>query len=80
MKKKVLNLVIENERLQLNLPGIDILENEPHHFKCEVNVEITPINLVIQEALKLTAIKDITIEDPSMEEVIRLLYREGSHG
>jgi len=79
MKRKVLNLVIEEECLNLNLPGMDIIENEAHHFKCEANIEITPVNQIIQEALKLTGIKDITIEDPSMEEVIRLLYQEGAY-
>lgn len=74
MKKKVLSLVMENESLQLNLRGIKILENAHHHFSCEVDLEITPIDRVIQEALKLTALKDITIENPSMEEVIRILY------
>jgi hypothetical protein len=36
-----------------------------------------PIDRVIQEALKLTGLKDVTIEDPSMEEVIRILYGKG---
>lgn len=76
MKKKVLSLVMENESLPLNLSGIKILENAHHHFSCEVDLEVTPIDRVIQESLKLTALKDITIENPSMEEIIRILYRK----
>lgn len=74
MKRKVLTLVMDEESLSLKLPGMEVLENGHHHFACEVDVGITPVTKVIQEALKLTNVKDITIEDPSMEEVIRLLY------
>lgn len=79
MKKKILTLAMDEECLSLTLPGIQVLENGHHHFTCEVDVGMTPVDRVIQEALKLTAIKDITIEDPSMEEVIRLLYGTASH-
>lgn len=74
MKKKILTLTTDEDKLSLNLPGIKILENAHHHFCCEVDVGTTPIDRVIQEALKLTSLKDVTIEDPSMEEVIRLVY------
>ncbi len=75
MKKKILTLVTDEKCLSLNLPGIKILENADHHFSCEVDMAIIPIERVIQEALKLASLKDVTIEDPSMEEVIRILYK-----
>ena len=74
MKKKVLTLITDEEFLPLNLPGITILENASYHFCCEVDLELVSIDYVIKEALKLTSLKDMTIEDPSMEEVIRILY------
>lgn len=79
MKKKILTLLTEDERLSLQLPGMKILENAHHHFICEIDIEVTPIDRVIQESLKLTNLKDMTIEDPSMEEVIRLLYKKTSY-
>lgn len=79
MKKKILTLAMDEESLALRLPGIKILENGHHHFSCEVDIAITPIDRVIQEALTLSTLKDITIEDPSMEEVIRLLYGKTHH-
>lgn len=75
MKKKILKLVMDDETLVFDLPGVDVLENAQHSFICEIDIGVTPIDRVIQEALKRTTLKDITIEDPSMEEVIRLLYR-----
>ncbi|MCE2983185.1 MAG: ATP-binding cassette domain-containing protein [Parachlamydia sp.] len=74
MKKKILTLATNEEFLSLQLPGIKVIEQSPYHFSCEVDVEATSIAVVIQEALKLTSLKDVTIEDPSMEEVIRMLY------
>lgn len=79
MKRKVLSLVMDGDSLSFSLPGIKVLENAQHYFSCEVDIGITPIDRVIQEALKQTTLKDITIEDPSMEEVIRLLYGTASH-
>jgi ABC-2 type transport system ATP-binding protein len=79
MKRKIINLTTDEEMIPLNLPGVTIIENAHHHFICEVDVEVTPIDHVIQEALKVTTLKDITIENPSMEEIIRLLYRNKCH-
>lgn len=79
LKKKILTLVTEKESLFLNLPGVRILENTPYHFSCEVDTAIIPIDKIIQETLKVTNLKDVTIEDPSMEEVIRLLYRQSQN-
>jgi ABC-2 type transport system ATP-binding protein len=74
VKKKILSLTTDEEKLSLQLPGIRVLENENYHFVCEVNLSDTPIDRVVHEALKITALKDVTIEDPSMEEIIRTLY------
>lgn len=74
MKRKILKLISDSERLDLQMSGMTILENENFHFSCEIDLGLLPIEKVIQEAMKKTSLKDITIEDPSMEEVIRLIY------
>lgn len=74
VKKKILTLVTDVEKLSLTLPGIKIVENVNYHFVCEIDTTETPIDQVIHEALKQTGLKDVTIEDPSMEEIIRTLY------
>lgn len=80
MKKKIVNLVTEEKKLSLNFPGVKIIENDHYQFTCEVDIEKITLDKVIQEASKLTTLKDITIEDPSMEEVIRILYRTKKDG
>lgn len=74
LKKKILTLTTDEEQLALNLPGIKVLENANYHFVCEIDLTHTRIDQVIHEALKLTSLKDVTIEDPSMEEIIPSLY------
>lgn len=75
VRKKILTLTTETERFSLNLSGIKALENNNFHFVCEVYLEEISIDRVIQETLKRTSLKDVTIEDPSMEEIIRTLYQ-----
>lgn len=77
VKKKILTLTSDAETLPLSLPGIKILENGNYHFTCEIDLSAVPIEQVIHEALKLTSLKDISIEEPSMEEIIRTLYNNG---
>lgn len=74
VRKKRLTLTTEAETLSLPLPGLEVIENEGHQFVCEVNLAETPIDKVIHEALKLTGLKDVTIEDPPLEEIIRAVY------
>lgn len=74
IKKKVLTLLTEEKSLPLKLPGVKILESSQHQVSYEVDLSIIPIERVIQEAFKVANIKDVTIEDPSMEEIIREVY------
>jgi ABC-2 type transport system ATP-binding protein len=74
VKKKILTLTTDEEHFLLDLAGVKVLENTNHHFVCEVDLETISIDRVIQETLKKTSLKDVTIEDPSMEEIIRTLY------
>jgi ABC-2 type transport system ATP-binding protein len=78
IKKKVLTLITDAESIPLNLPGIKILKSTPYHTICEIDLSLTPIEQVIHEALKTTSLKDVTIEDPSMEDIIRGVYAKAS--
>ena len=74
MKKKKITLVMDEEKIDLSMAGVKVLENGQHHFCCEIETDTVPIDKVVQETLKRTALKDVTIEDLSMEEVISILY------
>ncbi|MCE5315758.1 MAG: ATP-binding cassette domain-containing protein [Parachlamydia sp.] len=74
IKKKQLTLITDQETLSLAMPGIEVLESAPYHFVCEIDLEKLTIEKVIQEVLKRANLKDVSIEEPSMEEIIREIY------
>lgn len=78
IKKKILTLLTAEEPHALQLRGVKTLEMTTHHITYEVDISIIPIDQVIHEAFKTTSVKDVTIEDPSMEEIIRELYSTAS--
>ena len=60
--------------LELALPGVVRRTSEPHLSIFEVDTAATRVDVVVQAALALGGIEDITIEDPPMEEVVRAIY------
>ncbi len=74
VKKKIITLTTDAEHFALNIAGVKVLKNGKYHFVCEVNLEEVSIDRVIHETLKQRSLNDMTIEDPSMEEIIRTLY------
>jgi ABC-2 type transport system ATP-binding protein len=60
--------------LELALPGVVRRASEPHLSIFEVDTRTTRVDVVVQAALALGGIEDITIEDPPMEEVVRAIY------
>ncbi|HEY4943174.1 MAG TPA: ATP-binding cassette domain-containing protein [Rhizomicrobium sp.] len=65
-------------RLELALPGVVRRASEPHLSIFEVDTAATRVDVVVQAALALGGIEDITIEDPPMEEVVRAIYAANS--
>jgi ABC-2 type transport system ATP-binding protein len=61
-------------KLELALPGVVRRASEPHLSIFEVDTGTTRVDVVVQAALALGGIEDITIEDPPMEEVVRAIY------
>ena len=74
VQKKVVTITSDRETLALDLPGIEVLRNNNYLFQCEIETAITPIDRVIDTAMKACSLKDVTIEDPTMEEIIRGIY------
>ena len=74
IKKKIVTLTTDVEKLQLDLPGVRTFKSDNFHLVCEIVLDDITIEKVIQEALKRANLKDVTIEDPSMEEIIKQIY------
>jgi ABC-type uncharacterized transport system ATPase subunit len=43
-----------------------------------VDVDKTPIEAVVQAALKASRLNDLTVEDPPMEEIVQAIYASAS--
>lgn len=74
LKVKRVTLWSEAERLELELPGVRVLSSASYRTELEIASEITPLGQVVDAAQRQTAIRDMAIEDASLDDVIRALY------
>ena len=75
MKKRI-SLITEEKHLALSLPGINILQREDYSVVCDIDLKVISVEKLVHEITRVTRLKDLTIEDPSMAEVILTLYAE----
>ena len=76
VKRKIITITTEERSLNLSLDGVTVLKRGDYSLVCEVDLHKIAIEQVIHETLKHTSLKDVTIEDPSMGEIIHNLYSE----
>lgn len=75
IQKKIITLLTVEESIELTAEGLRSLEVEPHRTKIEVDTQKTPVDEVIGEALKQSRLRDITVEDPPMEDIVQQMYQ-----
>lgn len=78
VRKKVITIVSEESEITWNKPGAKILERSAYHLKLEIDLIQLRVEQVVSEILAQHAIKDLTIEDPSLETIIEMLYQHGA--
>ena len=72
------NLTEDLFRKGLNLKGSDlVIESEKNNFKVRFNSTKIPVGEMLSYTLSLTKVKDISVKDSDIEEIIRNLYRQG---
>jgi ABC-2 type transport system ATP-binding protein len=76
LSSKRVRLWSEREKLSLVLPGLRLVSEAAYQCELEVQTSVTPIGLVIAAALEQGALRDVTIEDAPLDEVIRAFYAE----
>jgi ABC-2 type transport system ATP-binding protein len=72
-RKRVILHTVEPE-LALCIPGVRTIDRRPHRLELEVDVDVAPVDAVVQAALQQARLRDLSIEDPPMDEVIRVIY------
>ncbi|MHC4932291.1 MAG: ABC transporter ATP-binding protein, partial [Planctomycetota bacterium] len=62
IKRKVVTLLTAEREIELDLPGLERVEEAPHRHVYEVDVNITPVETVVQAAMRATRLRDLTVE------------------
>jgi ABC-2 type transport system ATP-binding protein len=73
-------LITEDEKPSLELAGINAVADGAYRLLVDVDVRITPIERVIATALERLRIRDLLIENPPLEEIIKAIYRNTAAG
>jgi len=76
VKKKILTITTTQKSVNLHIAGLKVLKRSDYSLVCEIDFGILSIQHVIAETLKQSSLRDVTIEDPSMGEIIHKLYEE----
>jgi ABC-2 type transport system ATP-binding protein len=66
------------ERVDLELPGVAVVERAPHRTLFEVDLRLAAVEQVIQALLAQTTLQDLSIEDPPMDEIVRAIYERAA--
>ena len=74
LKRKRVTLWTEADHLDLEMPGVRLLSSRLHRTDVEIAFDTTPLGHVVDAVAKQTLIRDVAIEDPPLDEVIRALY------
>lgn len=77
IRKKVLTIATEEESILWNVEGTQVLEQIPHQLKIEVDISKHAIESLVSHLLEQYTIKDLTIEGPPLETIIKMLYQKG---
>jgi ABC-2 type transport system ATP-binding protein len=80
LKRKTVTLWTEAEQLDLVLPGVRVLSSSLHRTDLEIAFDATPLGSVVDAAARQTLIRDMAIEDPPLDAVIRALYTTAEGG
>jgi ABC-2 type transport system ATP-binding protein len=74
IRRKLVTLLTAEESCTIDLPGVVATERSPHRLVLEVDVARTPVEAVVQAALGSSRLRDLTVEDPPMEEIVQAIY------
>ncbi|GAB4022188.1 MAG: ATP-binding cassette domain-containing protein [Bdellovibrio sp.] len=74
IRKKIITLKTDIPDLDIKLEGAIKIHTSPHVSKFEIDTSMVGVEKLINLALAQTELKDITVEDPPMEEIIQDIY------
>ena len=74
LKRKRVTLWTEADHLDVALPGVKVMASRLHRTDLEIAFDATPLGSVVDAVARQSLIRDMAIDDPPLDEVIRALY------
>jgi ABC-2 type transport system ATP-binding protein len=74
LSSKRVRLWSERETLSFSMPGVRIVSQSAYQCELEVSADVTPVGVVVDAALRQGSLRDLTIEDAPLDEVIQAFY------
>lgn len=74
IRKKIVTLNTKEENITLKMAGVKTIESSSHSLTVEVDTQKQSVETVIQKAMTQSSLRDISVEDPPMEDVIKAIY------
>lgn len=75
--RKIVTLETEETDIAIGGAGIQILERAPHRVSLSVDTTLRRVESVVQDAMSKSPLRDLTVEDPPMEDIIKAIYAKG---
>jgi ABC-2 type transport system ATP-binding protein len=76
IRRKLVTLLTAEASIAIDLPGVTVIVARPHRTELEVDLDLTPVEAVVSAAIRTATVRDLTVADPPMDEVVQAIYRE----
>jgi ABC-2 type transport system ATP-binding protein len=78
IKKKYITLITREAQIEFTVPGCQVNSTDGHKTLLTVDLETIDVSRALAGLSKACEIRDLTVQDPPLEEVLRQIYT--SHG
>ncbi|MCA8959007.1 MAG: ATP-binding cassette domain-containing protein [Planctomycetes bacterium] len=79
IRRKMVTLLTAEEHVDLQLEGTAVVERAPYRTVLEIDTRRAAVGEVVQAALARTTLRDLTVEDPPLEEIVQEIYHNRDH-
>jgi ABC-2 type transport system ATP-binding protein len=75
LRHRTVVLVTTEEAPTLTIDGVSAVAVEPYRLTLAVDTSVVPIDQVVTAALQRFTVRDLSVENPPLEDVIKAIYR-----
>jgi ABC-2 type transport system ATP-binding protein len=76
--RRMVTVTTAEETPRLELPGVEEVAREPYRLTLAVDTQAVSVERVVVALLDRFGIRDLMIENPPLEEVIKAIYRDSA--